>query len=894
MNSTSRLALAYVAGGLTLWPLILFLNNIASDMRVLSFKDSLHKLCQLAITYIVGGLTFLPITFIIGWHLLPMAPESPEQERELEEARQKEESKAKGETEGYRSLMAGQVLEKESSDLKTYHEGWLTVTREYYQFPQIDWSEFQTQASSGSSLGSEQVNNQQVPKSGSFLKMVKGNKPAPANAEEPKQDTKSLDAKKLKAIRKKNRYYAVLKHGNLFLYDDEAKKNVQYVIVLSNHVIGIWPRELKDGQLFTKRAAVCIFKKDLEPNHTAPPATSPEPENLVNILQGKVILETPPKDTFFLYADRNTQKEDWYFALLRATTKDVPKSGTAKDLLEPSFMARTLHFMTADMIDLIQAINSSEGQLTTQWLNALIGRLFLSYYRTEEFKELIKNKIDERLKKIRTPDFLDDLQIKKIDVGHSAPFLTFPKLQNLTPEGDLSIQCHVLYHGGLVLEVASKVFLNLGARFKQREFDINLKIVMKKLEGDILLRMKPPPSNRVWYGFTKLPEFDMVIEPVVSSRALNYNLITNIITNRFKEALGKTLVLPFMDDLVFYRTEGELFKGGIWDKSARPSAAAVPPQQSHPVPPPLPSRAPKTDDLVMDDTALEEDDNLSLSNSNRGSTQESTRDDTTFEVAQTVTNNCAPDSISIMTTGSGGSSSSLANTSTYKDRASMLSKKFLSMNKGLLVDNTASGSASEGADGDGQGKSLATSYSKLKGLYASTKQKITEKQSTANLKEIHYSPPEMISSRRIIRKTLRSAGDQPEVENRQSSAEMFAKTETTSMEPMVSLGYDEQQPKTPTSPNMFINERYRSSSLSKNVPPSPFASPQKLRLGDLDREEETEEMLLADEDDEYVDSGPLKAQTQDDPQTMDIPSGTRLVDTGPALSRVPPPLPERR
>ncbi|KAG7810829.1 hypothetical protein KL921_002457 [Ogataea angusta] len=893
MNSTLRLTLAYVAGGLTLWPLILFVKNVAFDLSVLSFEDSIHKLCQLAITYILGGLTFLPITLMIGWHLIPRAPESAEQQRELEEAKQKEESKAKGEPEGYRSLMAGQVLEKESSDLKTYHEGWLTVTREYYQFPQIDWSEFQTQASSGNSLGAEQASSQPAPKSGNFLKMVKGNKSVPANAEEPKQDTTSLDAKKLKAIRKKNRYYAVLKHGNLFLYDDEAKKNVQHVIVLSNHVIGIWPRELKDGQLFTKKAAICIFKKDSEPSRTAPHATSPEPENLLDILQGKVSLETPPKDTFFLYADRNTQKEDWYFALLRATTKDVPKSGTAKDLLEPSFMARTLHFMTADMIDLIQTINSSEGQLTTQWLNALIGRLFLSYYRTEEFKELIKKKIDERLKKIRTPDFLDDLQIKKIDVGHSAPFLTFPKLQNLTPEGDLSLQCHVLYQGGLVLEVASKVFLNLGTRFKQREFDINLKIVMKKLEGDILLRMKPPPTNRLWYGFTKMPEFDMVIEPVVSSRALNYNLITNIITNRFKEALGKTLVLPFMDDLVFYKTEGEIFKGGIWDKSLRPPSAAGTPQQTHPVPPPLPSRELKTEELEMDDIVLEEDESSSLNNSFKGSTKESIRDDNTSEAAQSSTNNYAPDSSSVLTTGSGGSSSSASNTAKYKDRASMLSKKFLSINKGLSLDSTVSDSISEGAVGDDQAKSLATSYSKLKGLYSSTKQKLSEKQSTTSLKEVNYSPPEMISNRRVIKKTLRAENDQPAVHKRQPSVEMFAKTEKTSTESIGALAYDEQQPKTPTSPAMFINERYRSSSVSKPVSPSSLTTPQKLRLSDQDRDEEAEERLHADEN---VHSGPLTESTSadSDHETLDFPSATKLTNTGPALSRVPPPLPERR
>ncbi|KAH3671685.1 hypothetical protein OGAPHI_000390 [Ogataea philodendri] len=879
MSSLTKLIAIYIAGGLTLWPLLLFVWSLGGRfVSSISSGNSFQWLFHLVVTYVIGGLTFIPLLLVIGWNLLPKVTADSEQESQLSQLRREQESRANGEPEGYRDLKAGEILEKETSNLKTFYQGWLTVTKEYYQFPQIDSNDFQPQTSSGNSLSNEQVSNQPGQRN-SFLKMVKGNKAAQSVQEEPKQDTLSLDAKKLKAIRKKNRYFAVLKHGNLFLYDDDEKMNAQHVIVLSNRVVGIWPRSLKDGQLFTKKAAICIFKNDTSQNPEGS-LKSAEAENILDVLQGNSPSEVAPKDTFFLYADRNIQKEDWYFNLLKATTKDVMKTRSPKDFLEPSFMARTLHFLTADMIDLTQAINSSEGQLTTQWLNALVGRIFLSYYRTDEFKELIKRKIDERLKKIRTPDFLDDLQIKKVDVGHSAPLLTYPKLKSLTPEGDLSVECHVLYRGGLALEVATKVFVNLGARFKQREFDINLKIVMKRLEGDLVLRLKPPPSNRVWYGFSKMPDFDMTIEPVVSSRTLNYNLITNIIKNRFKEALGKTLVLPFMDDLVFYRTEKELFKGGIWDKSARPIPfpASPKPQAS---PPPLPDRETEID--ISDEGSLGEHVNNSLDESLRESVKDSVResikDENLLEPRHSGTFDSVHDSSSVLTNESLGSSASGANVAKYKEKASTLSKKFLSINK----PESLTDSVSDTFETDDEAKSISSSYAKLKGFYATTKQKFAEKPQQGSLKEINYSPPEMISSRRSVKKTATTNVSETVAHRRQSSSEMFAKAERSPEQLVDSFSYEETQA-APSSPSMFINEKYRSGSFSKPQP-----SPHLTETFPAQALFETEKPARQSFGPEIVEHPPEVEDVPEPP--LPAPAPNREVPEIPQ-SKLPPPLPK--
>ncbi|OWB62280.1 hypothetical protein B5S29_g3203 [[Candida] boidinii] len=625
----------------------------------------MHWILWYAFIYVFGGLTFIPLLiFLILYYLsisLPIIPNDDDNlKNELEQIEINKNSKLKNELEGYRNLKSGYVIEKEDMGIKCYYSGWLTVTKEFYQFPQIDPNSYQQNNTVNNTdftnnTGNNENNQNHKSSSASsssssssfsFSKMMKtasvavtggsgsnyssnnnqthnnSNNHDSTNSEENYDDDLSsqnnnLDAKKLKAIRRKNRYYAVLKHGNLFLYSDETKSNVQHAIVLANHFVTIWPRNLRDGQLFTKKSAICIMKKDdvdtSEPSsESSSTATTTGAETTIHTINENNVTESgasintlkkkkstislnpsikdnkippSPKDAFFLYGDVNHEKEDWYFTLLRASSNlDSYKNSSSqnsnnnnnnnnKEKLEPSIYARPLHYYTADMIDLIQTINATEGQLTTKWLNALIGRLFLSVYQTDDFEAYIRANIENKIQKIKTPGFLDDIVIRKLDVGHSAPSLTFPKLKTLSPEGELQVESNFLYQGGLTVEVSTKLFVNLGSRFRTREFPVNLKVKVKKVQGIIILRIKPPPSNRIWWSYAKMPHIELDIEPVISARALSYNLINNIITNRFKEAIRASVVMPFMDDIVFQRTTNETFRGGIWDTKSRPKAS---------------------------------------------------------------------------------------------------------------------------------------------------------------------------------------------------------------------------------------------------------------------------------------------------------------------------------
>lgn len=499
----------------------------------------------LVVAYIIGGVTFVPLLLLVFLFVSPRHsdPEKPPQ------------------------LKATEVEERNQTGLDAFKQGWLTVTLEYIEEPD----------SISSALPSVLESQEGKSAYSSLYKLVK-NSNAKTDGVLPHEEVSEISQAKpgtsgsLALAGKKHRYFAVLKHGNLFLYKDEKLKDVKHVVVLSNHVVALWPRNLSEGSLFTKYSSIAILRKDWSrPRRLSDSITDSgytEWSDDLKITIEDVLRDSlnlpPPPGSFFVYADINIEKEDWYFALVRATKADSNTS-----YADPLIHAKTLHFETADMVSLIQTLYSSDGQLHTKWFNAFFGRLFLSLQRTDAMKNYLVSRIEKKLNKMKTPGFLDKFQITKVDAGTSAPFLTFPTLKEINPEGDLVVAFHMLYNGGITVQLATKVTLNLGARFKAREMDVLLSMTLEKLLGPMLIKMKAPPSARMWYTFEREPTMSFKIEPVISSRQMSYNIITGSIEKKLKLAVRESLVLPHWDDMLFYDTTGELYRGGVWDKSAR-------------------------------------------------------------------------------------------------------------------------------------------------------------------------------------------------------------------------------------------------------------------------------------------------------------------------------------
>lgn len=559
-------------------------------------------LIHLVYAYLLGGVTFIPAAIALFIYLHPKkAPEVSEP-----------------------PLKAAKIEEACDTGLKAFRQGWIVVTHEDLE-SQDDISgktEAVGETPDGKSAYSslyKLVTNTKVAVRGEKRDIGASENPddrAATAKDEPLKGTPKMDAQTNEAMKdntftlhdpeeitregppahrlaetsdgspipngnpvpastpsKKHRYYAVLKHGNLFLYKNERMQDVKHVIVLQNRIVAIWPRNLSEAALFTKYSLIALFKSDWsrarrlsESRHDSGTDWHSGKVTTQDVLDHTSGLLAPP-GAIFIYTDYNTDKEDWYFALIRAT-KTTSYSTPA---LDPRLYAETLHFPTANSMKLIQALYSSEGQLQTKWINSILGRLFLSLQQTDIMQNYLILKIEKKLNKIKTPGFLDKFQIIHVDAGTAAPLISYPVLKEMNPEGNLLLSFDVHYTGGLSMQLATKVNINLGSRFKTREVDVLLSITFEKISGPMLLRVKPPPSTRLWYTFESEPQLGIKIEPVISSRLMSYGVITNTIDKKFKDAIRDTLVFPHWDDVVFYHTPDELYRGGLWDKSVRPT-----------------------------------------------------------------------------------------------------------------------------------------------------------------------------------------------------------------------------------------------------------------------------------------------------------------------------------
>jgi Maintenance of mitochondrial morphology protein 1 len=320
------------------------------------------------------------------------------------------------------------------------------------------------------------------------------------------------------------------------LYDDEQQIEVRHVISLAHHDVSIYGggEDIPEGELYAKRNAICLVRK----------------EDSIADLRGL----TPP---FYLFCQNQSDKEDFYHALLKNQER-IPNS--------PNSPPSSQLYNVKDIVKLVQDLHASEEHLQTRWINALIGRWFLAMYKTPEMYEFIQTKITKKISRVPKPNFISHIALQKIDMGQGAPSITNPRLKDLTVDGDCTVEADVNYSGNIRIEISATARIDLGPRIKTREVNLILAVVLKKLTGHVLIRFKPPPSNRVWFCFASKPDMTMSIEPVVSARQITYGIILRAIESRIREVVEETLVFPYWDDIPFLDTASFAFRGGVWQR----------------------------------------------------------------------------------------------------------------------------------------------------------------------------------------------------------------------------------------------------------------------------------------------------------------------------------------
>ncbi|KAI6829648.1 hypothetical protein KC340_g8424 [Hortaea werneckii] len=495
-----------------------------------------------ALTYLLGGLTFLPLLLLAlltpAWLLLP--------ERRGSDRDEVEQLVTEEEREGTERLLKAQD-EKYTNTTDAAISGTFAVLRSYH-FPAAAAAlntrgnggaagSTRNGAYDGSTEGSSESVYQSMYRSvfdrsrnRNAASSVLENVDAAIDSD---GDDKSVKKKTVSA----SVFYMVLRHGHLMLYDSAAQLEVRHVISLAHHSISLSEGEsldgdgdeiMKDADLFIKRTAIVLSPTHVPTARQQEPGARPRP--------------------FFLFSSNCSEKEDFYHALL--STRNPPP---VPQLLLPE-----------EVIKLQSTLHSSSLTGETRAFNALVGRIFLGIHRTTFLETLIRTKIERKIARVQKPAFIASLDVKSISLGNAAPILSSPKLADINIAGDMTLAFDVRYSGGIRVVIAAVAKIDLGSRFKTRTVDLVLSTSLQRLSGHMLLRVKAPPSNRIWFCFETMPDMEIKVEPIVSTRQITYAFILRAIEDRIRSVVGETLVKPNWDDIPFYDTSFQSVRGGIW------------------------------------------------------------------------------------------------------------------------------------------------------------------------------------------------------------------------------------------------------------------------------------------------------------------------------------------
>ncbi|KAJ3388095.1 hypothetical protein HDU92_001640 [Lobulomyces angularis] len=337
--------------------------------------------------------------------------------------------------------------------------------------------------------------------------------------------------------------FTILKDDKLLFFKDETETDLLSSISLAKFKVDLYPKNVKEIDLYLKFNPIRLISKENE---------------------GEV---------YYLYADNASDKEDWFMLIYEASTlpTDMDIEMQEKIIQKKLQFKETLKYSMSKLISTVKSQGESSGN--SEWLNAIIGRMFVSIHEDFKIKNHLISKIENILKanSATQHQFLGDIVIDKLEIGDSIPMLTNPKLLEISSNGSVSVEMDIEYNGGAQIVAGTTAVISVPSldnfiKVSPFEMPLVLGIAIRKFKAKVLLKIKPNfESNRIWFGLYGDPgmhlELEITLERNLLNKAIQLEVLNHYIVNRIKAKLNELIVLPEMESIPFWCSNGA---GGIF------------------------------------------------------------------------------------------------------------------------------------------------------------------------------------------------------------------------------------------------------------------------------------------------------------------------------------------
>lgn len=181
-----------------------------------------------------------------------------------------------------------------------------------------------------------------------------------------------------------------------------------------------------------------------------------------NISRTKSCEQLNANQSFGANIDENDRPEDDSSQFVEAFTDDSTLTKATAELFSQAmefdnFLDSMPNLSYKDYIE--KVIDSSQyASSTSDWFNALTGRIFFDVFSHDYWSSWFKRKIQRKLYRIRLPYFMETLTLTKIDLGTNAPQFLNVVSHSFDSFG-LSIDFDMAYSGGLTMTFETKLNL---------------------------------------------------------------------------------------------------------------------------------------------------------------------------------------------------------------------------------------------------------------------------------------------------------------------------------------------------------------------------------------------------------------------------------------------------